>query len=89
MQEIRVWSLGWEDPLEKEMATLPIFLPGKSHGQRSLAGSSLCGCKELNTHMHPTFKALCFIIILIALLYTLVIANSGIDFLGLYHTKSG
>ena len=21
MQEIRVWSLGWEDPLEKEMAT--------------------------------------------------------------------
>ena len=21
MQEIQVWSLGWEDPLEKEMAT--------------------------------------------------------------------
>ena len=21
MQETRVWSLGWEDPLEKEMAT--------------------------------------------------------------------
>ena len=28
-------SLGWEDPLEEEMAT-PVFLPGKSHGQRSL-----------------------------------------------------
>ena len=27
-----------EDPLEKEMATTPVFLPGKSHGQRSLAG---------------------------------------------------
>ena len=24
--------------LEKEMATTPVFLPGKSHGQRSLAG---------------------------------------------------
>ena len=34
----RVQSLGWEDPLEKEMATTPVFLPGKSHGQRSLAG---------------------------------------------------
>ena len=21
MQEMRVWSLGWEDPLEKELAT--------------------------------------------------------------------
>ena len=29
-------SLGGEDPLEEEMATTPVFLPGKSHGQRSL-----------------------------------------------------
>ena len=27
----------WEDPLEKETATHSIFLPGKSHRQRSLA----------------------------------------------------
>ena len=27
--EIQVRSLGWEDPLEKEMAT-PVFLPGES-----------------------------------------------------------
>ena len=33
----RVPSLSEEDPLEKEMAT-PVFLPGKSHGHRSLAG---------------------------------------------------
>ena len=26
MQEIRVWSLGQEDPLEKEMATHPSLL---------------------------------------------------------------
>ena len=30
--------LGWEDPLEKEMATHSILLPVKFHGQRSLAG---------------------------------------------------
>ena len=27
----------------------PVFLPGESHGQRSLAGYSLWGHKELNT----------------------------------------
>ena len=32
MQETRVRSLGWEDPLEKEMATTSVFLPGKSYG---------------------------------------------------------
>ena len=39
-QQTWVWSLGWEDPLEKETATHSRFLPGKSHGQRSLAGYS-------------------------------------------------
>ena len=28
MQGTLVWSLGWEDPLEKGMATTPVFLPG-------------------------------------------------------------
>ena len=36
MQETRVRSLGRENPLEKEMATTPVFLPEKSQGQRSL-----------------------------------------------------
>ena len=36
VQETQVRSLDWEDPLEKEMATHSIFLPGESHGQRSL-----------------------------------------------------
>ena len=38
-QEMRVRSLGWED-------LSPIFLLGKSHGQRSLAGYSPWGRKE-------------------------------------------
>ena len=29
---------GLEDPLEKGMTTTPGFLPGESHGQRSLVG---------------------------------------------------
>ena len=33
-----VQSLGWEDPLEKDMATTLVFLPGKFRGQRHLVG---------------------------------------------------
>ena len=28
MQETWVLSLGWEDPLEKEMVPTPVFFPG-------------------------------------------------------------
>ena len=49
MQETWVRSLGWKDPLEKEMATHSVSLPGKVHGWRSLAGYSPWGCKELDT----------------------------------------
>ena len=38
IQETPVRFLGQEDPLEKEMTTTPVFLPGESHGQKSLAG---------------------------------------------------
>ena len=37
VQEMQVQSLDQEDRLEKRLPT-PVFLPGKSHGQRSLAG---------------------------------------------------
>ena len=30
----------------------PVFLPGKSHGQRSLVGYSPKGCRELDTTEH-------------------------------------
>ena len=43
---MQVQSLGWEDTLEKEMATHSIFLSGESHEQRSLAGYSPWGDKE-------------------------------------------
>ena len=49
MQETWVQSLGWEDPLEEAMQPTPVFLPGESHGQRSLVGHSPWGHKELGT----------------------------------------
>ena len=53
MWETWVQSLGWEDPLEKEMTTHSGILPGESHGQRSLVGPR--GRKEDTTerlHFH-------------------------------------
>ena len=44
-QEMQFRSLGWEDPLEKEMATHS-SMPGESHGRRSLVGYSPQGRKE-------------------------------------------
>ena len=38
MWETWVQSLSWEDPTEKEMATLSSVLARESHGQRSVAG---------------------------------------------------
>ena len=49
MQETWVPSLGWEDPLDKGMATTPVFWPGEFHGQRSLAAYSPWGHKESDT----------------------------------------
>ena len=49
-----------EIPLEQEMSTTPVFLPEKSHGQRSLAGYSPHSRKEsdmmekLSTHSTHT-----------------------------------
>ena len=48
VQETGVRTLGWEDPLEKKMATSPVSLPGKSHGQRNLVGYSPWGYKSLD-----------------------------------------
>ena len=49
MRETWVQFLGWEDPLEKEMAIHSALLPGKSHEQRSPIGYSPWSCNELDT----------------------------------------
>ena len=44
-QEMQVWSLGRGDPRRRKWQLTPVFLLGKSHGQRSLAGYSPWGHK--------------------------------------------
>ena len=44
-------SIPWAEriPWRRARHLTPVFLPGESHGQRSLAGYSPWGCKELDT----------------------------------------
>ena len=49
MQETWVGSLGWGDPLEKEMPTQSSILAWETHEHRSLVGYSPWDHKELNT----------------------------------------
>ena len=49
MWETWVRYLGQEDPRRRDRLPTPISLPRESHGQRSLAGCSPQGCKELDT----------------------------------------
>ena len=54
MQETQVQSLGWKDPLEKEMATHSSILAGEFHGQRSLAGSNPRGLLSMHVYAQTT-----------------------------------
>ena len=68
MLETCFLSLDWEEPLENKRLPTPVFLPGESHGQRSLLGYSPWGriesdttecLKHTHTHIHtrtPIFK---------------------------------
>ena len=49
MQGTWVQSLSQKDPLKKEMAIHPVFLPGESQGQRSLAGYNKWARKDSDT----------------------------------------
>ena len=59
MQELQVQSLGWEDPLEKEMATHSSILDFNFYGQRTLAGYRQWDCKRVRhdwTQEHTEFQ---------------------------------
>ena len=65
----------WKIPWRKKWQPIPVFLPGKSHGQRSLAGYNPWGCKRfghnLTTKQHqlslfklfPVFTKFCTILV--------------------------
>ena len=55
-----VGSLGWKIPWRRAWQPTPVFLPGESHGLRSLAGYSPWCRKELDTteatwHAHKCY----------------------------------
>ena len=71
MQETQVWSLGWEDPLEKGMAAHSSILAWRIPRTEEPEGYSLQGCKELDmtdwlthTHKHRNLLVYRFFIII-------------------------
>ena len=62
MWETWIWSLGWENPWRRAWQPTPVFLPGESHGQRSLEGYSprcheeLDMAERLSTQHIATFR---------------------------------
>ena len=54
--ETRVRSLGREDPWKMQWLPTPVFLPGESHGQRSLVGYSPWSRKESDTTKQLTLS---------------------------------
>ena len=59
---MQVQFLGLEDLLEEKGQPTPVFLPGETHGQRSLAGYRPWGQKESatteHTHAHHVYSFL-------------------------------
>ena len=51
MQETQVQSLDREDPLGRKWQPTPVFLPGKSHGERNLVGYSPWGRKRVGHNL--------------------------------------
>ena len=54
VQETQVFSWVRKIPWRREWLPTPVFLPGEFHGQRSLAGYSPWGCKELDMNERLT-----------------------------------
>ena len=52
-----VWSLGWEDLLEKDMVIHSSILAGEFHGQRSLARYIVHGVEKSQTGLSDWRKA--------------------------------
>ena len=45
--ETGVQSLGWGDPLEEEMATTPVFLPGETPFTQEPGGLQFAGSQRI------------------------------------------
>ena len=54
MQETQVQSLGWKIPWRRKWQPTQVFLPGESHGQRSMVVYNSWGHTEWNMTEHST-----------------------------------
>ena len=60
-------------PWRREWQPTPVFLPGESHGQRSLVGYNPWGCKELDMTEQLTLLLLLLLLVLNELIPTTVL----------------
>ena len=79
-QETQAPSLGGKVPWRRALQPTPVSLPGKSHGQRSLAGCSPQGCKESDTTEHTRISCLVLHVIIYTHKHTHVLAFSLLHF---------
>ena len=74
MQEMWVQSLGWEDPLEKEMATHSSILAWAIPGTEELGGLQSMGSQRAGHDLATTQQHSCFTLLCEFLLYNEVIS---------------
>ena len=74
-RETQIPSLSQEDPLEKEVASVPVFLSGQSHGQRSLEGHSPWGLQRVSHDLVNEFTHTMLILLLGTPKYSLNIGS--------------
>ena len=59
IQDMRVWSLGCDDPLDKDMATPSSILAWRIHGQRSLVGNTVHRVTQSRTQLKQLSRHTC------------------------------
>ena len=77
-----------EMPWRRKWQPTPVFLPEKSHRQRSLVGYNPKGCKELDTTKHSTSATLfastvCTVVLVFALLGGTIYCHCQVSRVGL------
>ena len=62
---LETWVPSWvgKIPWRRKWQLTPLFLPGEFHGQRSLVGYSLLGCKESDMTKQLSFTHIIYILI--------------------------
>ena len=78
VQQTQLQSLGWEDPPEKKWLPTPVFLPGKSHGQRSqVGGVAKCRTRLSAWQKQQEKQQLLLLLLLVLFSFTLPLAFLG------------